>query len=374
MVDGPDECPRADFEHEALQLTSLNRLIEWLGGNFSFQAREKIYDQARSDGLVAFAETFVVQKPNTGISLSQISEPYTGTTSQNQILLFFLRSRLVLDGYRWDVKTNYLKKTSAPSPETKACDPSHPIEQHILKETGLTLEQITPQNRLLALSAFETFLKQYPQENIPLETVHGVMGTVHENMITIDDGPNENTLEMLDVLDRAGVCAIFYLIGKNVKKYPEEVKAIVKRGHLVGYHTMNHQKNYENKKLENDFEDFQATLDETLGTHYPLVFVRVPYGTDATYEAYKTLKNSEDSTLKATTYLPQADLTPRAYNWDIQDNFLRDKEWQITDANEKAEYYRDRYQNHGQQIFLLHQEADDVLALQTMLSVSRSTP
>lgn len=59
--------------------------------------------------------------------------------------------------------------------------------------------------------------------------------------LTFDDGPiPEVTPWVLDVLDKYGIKATFFLVGDNVRKHPEEFEMIVKRGHRVGNHTFNH--------------------------------------------------------------------------------------------------------------------------------------
>ena len=59
--------------------------------------------------------------------------------------------------------------------------------------------------------------------------------------LTFDDGPNDPyTAQMMDVLDRHGVKATFFLIGKFVQQRPEIARALVEAGHAVGIHTWDH--------------------------------------------------------------------------------------------------------------------------------------
>lgn len=59
--------------------------------------------------------------------------------------------------------------------------------------------------------------------------------------ITFDDGPiPEATPWVLDVLDRYGVKATFFVVGDNVRKYPELFREVVRRGHSIGNHTFHH--------------------------------------------------------------------------------------------------------------------------------------
>lgn len=64
--------------------------------------------------------------------------------------------------------------------------------------------------------------------------------------LTFDDGPiPEVTPWVLDTLDRYRVKATFFMVGDNVRKYPEVYKEVVRRGHRVGNHTMHHLKGLE---------------------------------------------------------------------------------------------------------------------------------
>lgn len=64
--------------------------------------------------------------------------------------------------------------------------------------------------------------------------------------LTFDDGPiPEITPWVLDLLDKYGIKATFFLVGDNVRKHPEEFKMILERGHRVGNHTFNHIRGFE---------------------------------------------------------------------------------------------------------------------------------
>lgn len=59
--------------------------------------------------------------------------------------------------------------------------------------------------------------------------------------ITFDDGPiPEVTPWVLDVLDRFGIKATFFMVGQNVERHPELLEEVRRRGHAVGNHTLHH--------------------------------------------------------------------------------------------------------------------------------------
>ncbi len=59
--------------------------------------------------------------------------------------------------------------------------------------------------------------------------------------LTYDDGPNDPcTWRMMEVLERHGVKATFFLIGQYVQQKPEIARALVAAGHVIGSHTWSH--------------------------------------------------------------------------------------------------------------------------------------
>jgi peptidoglycan/xylan/chitin deacetylase (PgdA/CDA1 family) len=59
--------------------------------------------------------------------------------------------------------------------------------------------------------------------------------------LTYDDGPNDPyTWRLLDLLERHGVKATFFLIGRFVQQRPEIARAVVAAGHSIGNHTWSH--------------------------------------------------------------------------------------------------------------------------------------
>ena len=64
--------------------------------------------------------------------------------------------------------------------------------------------------------------------------------------LTFDDGPIPVvTPWVLELLDKEGVKATFFMVGDNVRKYPDIYKDVVSRGHCIGNHTYNHIRGFE---------------------------------------------------------------------------------------------------------------------------------
>lgn len=63
--------------------------------------------------------------------------------------------------------------------------------------------------------------------------------------LTFDDGPiPEVTPKVLEILDKYGVKATFFMVGENIDKHPEVFEMVVKGGHAIGNHTYNHVKGW----------------------------------------------------------------------------------------------------------------------------------
>lgn len=59
--------------------------------------------------------------------------------------------------------------------------------------------------------------------------------------LTFDDGPiPEVTPWVLDVLDKFGIKATFFMVGQNIERHPELLEEVRRRGHSVGNHSLHH--------------------------------------------------------------------------------------------------------------------------------------
>ncbi len=101
----------------------------------------------------------------------------------------------------------------------------------------------------------------------------------NEMALTYDDGPNDrSTPDLLAVLDRLGVRASFFLIGKFVRQQPSLVRELHAAGHLVGNHTMSHPylANKPFRVIREELAGCSHLLEDILGA--PVRYFRAPYG------------------------------------------------------------------------------------------------
>lgn len=97
--------------------------------------------------------------------------------------------------------------------------------------------------------------------------------------ITFDDGPNPDYTELLlKGLKERGVTATFFLLGKEVEKYPDIVKDIQEEGHLIGTHSYEHVNlsNLNDKAAVEQVDRTNAAIYDITG-EYP-EYIRPPFG------------------------------------------------------------------------------------------------
>jgi len=103
-----------------------------------------------------------------------------------------------------------------------------------------------------------------------------------ENVIylTFDDGPVPGATEfVLDELARFDIPATFFCIGDNVQKHPAIFQRIMKDGHAIGNHTVNHLNGWKtnNAGYVKNVRLFDAIAQQAGLPHETRLF-RPPYG------------------------------------------------------------------------------------------------
>jgi peptidoglycan-N-acetylglucosamine deacetylase len=97
--------------------------------------------------------------------------------------------------------------------------------------------------------------------------------------LTYDDGPNDpHTMRLLEVLERHGVKATFFMIGRYVRQRPEIARAVAAAGHVIGNHTFTHPNLIFTGAAEagRQLEECEQALSEVVGEHSALF--RPPFG------------------------------------------------------------------------------------------------
>lgn len=89
---------------------------------------------------------------------------------------------------------------------------------------------------------------------------------------------NEDTQNLIDIMDKYGIKATFFVVGEWVDKYPESVKALAKAGHSIQNHSDTHPHLTEISKQEiiAQIENCSDKVEKLTGVRPTLL--RAPYG------------------------------------------------------------------------------------------------
>lgn len=85
--------------------------------------------------------------------------------------------------------------------------------------------------------------------------------------LTFDDGPiPEVTPWVLDLLDKFGIKATFFMVGDNVRRNPDLLEEVKRRGHSYGNHTMHHLQGMKVRGVRylRDVREADAIIDSPL--------------------------------------------------------------------------------------------------------------
>ena len=93
--------------------------------------------------------------------------------------------------------------------------------------------------------------------NVPIDNVDAA----HKVYLTFDDGPTENTEEILDILAKYNVKATFFVLGKEDENSKEMLRKIAAAGHSIGMHSYTHRYNDIYSSVENFEKDFHKIQD-----------------------------------------------------------------------------------------------------------------
>jgi peptidoglycan/xylan/chitin deacetylase (PgdA/CDA1 family) len=101
---------------------------------------------------------------------------------------------------------------------------------------------------------------------------------MYEAHLTFDDGPTQYTTGILDVLERYGLRATFFVLGREVRHHASILRRAAAAGHAAGNHSWDHPylTTLSDSQIEEQILQTNAALAEVLGKA-PTLF-RPPFG------------------------------------------------------------------------------------------------
>ena len=167
--------------------------------------------------------------------------------------------------------------------------------------------------------------------------------------ITIDDGPSKYTDDIINTLNKYNAKATFFMIDRNMKLYPEQVKNIIENGNTPGFHSVSHDVNtlYKtNDSAKEEFDTNKQTLLEVAGIESSVV--RLPYGSKP-YTPYKCYEELVKAGYKM-------------WDWDIDT-----QDWKVT-PEQALENVKMSSKGRDNIVVLMHEKKQTAKSLDRILS------
>jgi peptidoglycan/xylan/chitin deacetylase (PgdA/CDA1 family) len=103
--------------------------------------------------------------------------------------------------------------------------------------------------------------------------------------LTFDDGPSDNTFEVLDILEERDLKATFFIVGSSISEEGEDcLERMVHEGHTIGIHTYSHLCNEIYCSVERFLEDFNTVYQQIYDiTGERVNIYRFPWGSNNGY-------------------------------------------------------------------------------------------
>lgn len=191
----------------------------------------------------------------------------------------------------------------------------------------------------------EDSIRQWEADNEGEEPPVQVSPGVRKVYLTFDDGPSKNTGEILDILDRYGVKATFFVVAEGKDKYKDMLKRIVNEGHTLGMHSYTHiyKEIYSSKEaFIKDINSLQDYIHNVTGTYTD--YYRFPGGSST------GLGKAPVSQLKE--YLEEIGV--KWYDWNISSG---DATGRLT-ADQIYNNSVSKLENYSEAVILFHDAAE----------------
>ncbi len=130
-----------------------------------------------------------------------------------------------------------------------------------------------------------SYIEKYIEQQVKAEMPEGADGK-KVVYLTFDDGPSTTvTPRILDTLEKEGVDATFFVVGKYVDSEKELVKREAAEGNVVAIHSYTHDYGYlypggkiNVQNCMSDFEKTEESIKNILGQDYKIRALRLPGG------------------------------------------------------------------------------------------------
>ena len=177
--------------------------------------------------------------------------------------------------------------------------------------------------------------------------------------LTFDDGPSENTFQVLDILEEKDIKATFFVVGSAIKKNNQDsLERMIHEGHTIGIHTYSHRCNEIYCSVERFLEDFNIVYQQLYDlTGERVQIYRFPWGSNNGYS-----KNIKDALMEE---MDRRGFTCYDWNVDTNDSVGKPSAYSI------LRNIRRDIKNQDQPIILMHDSSINDLSVQILPDVIR---
>lgn len=171
--------------------------------------------------------------------------------------------------------------------------------------------------------------------------------------LTFDDGPSENTDEILDILAKYQVKATFFVVGKS-EEYTPVYQRIVEEGHTIGMHSFSHKYS----EIYQDVDSFRQDVEQL----QELIYVR----TGVVSKIYRFPGGSSNTVSKTDmrdliAYLNEQGIT--YYDWNVSSLDATSSKLSVNDIVENVTGNIQFYNN---AIVLMHDANDKITTVEAL--------
>ncbi len=172
--------------------------------------------------------------------------------------------------------------------------------------------------------------------------------------LTFDDGPSENTYDILDLLEEMDIKATFFIVGSSIKESEEDsLKRMVNEGHSIGIHTYSHLCNEIYCSVERFLDDFNTVYQQIYDiTGERVNIYRFPWGSNNDFS-----KNIKDALMDE---MERRGFSCYDWNVDTKDSVGRPTSYSIL-RNIRKDIKRQDYP-----IILMHDSGSNDLTVQLL--------
>ncbi len=192
----------------------------------------QIVARVAGDSKVLWQQSVRINTPANAKKVRQMQAQRQDSSFGFQFMRSILLSSVTLAGFYIGYRLFYVELSrlftgKSPTPQPMAALAMEPGQQSSVQADSL--------------SRTNSAVVAVPQQ-FQGQVITHVIPTNGEKVValTFDDGPDEATGQVLEILKQYRVKATFFMVGTSLQRYPEMARQVAAAGHAIGNHTWDH--------------------------------------------------------------------------------------------------------------------------------------